>query len=1333
MPNLLPQFIYTAHQRQQRYGQVEAIALFVDVSGFTSLTERLMAASIEGAEQLSVLLNTVFEPLLTEIYTQGGEVVRFFGDALLALFPLEEGQDVLEVTQRALYTAVRIRARITRQPEIKTAWGTLRLAVKQGLARGTAVWGIIGPAHHLVFYVHGTAVSRATQGEQEAQPSEILLHHQLALTLPPAHAQLTRNHDSDYWRLDYLPRRVTPRTAAPPVPQQALSILRQFFPHVVQFLDRQGEFRTITAIFLSFEGEGGHLDQQKLAYFATQLITTASKYGGYLSELSFGDKTDLFLLYFGAPISYENNSVRALSFLLDLQQQTTNQKPRWRAGVTAGPVYAGLLGAAWRTEYKTMGATVNLAARLMTKAGWGEVLVSREVSQTVGFRFKGQGAFVYKGFATPQPTYALRGWQNRRTLPTAVSPLVGRTAELQSLEEHALTAFSQPQATAVLILGEPGIGKSHLVHTLRSRLHSKNGIDLLNQATAVAWFTAPTDQILRQPLNPIRYALSRYFRQDRDIPQRLNAQRFQAVWGQLYNRLRQEQAEELPTLYQQLERAQPYLESFLDLPLTGELPAQVTARGRYLNLLNAIVALFKAESALQPIVLELDDYHWLDAATPELLKLLMAQLDSVPFLLLITSRYTDNGQPPNLPFPVHHIHLSPLSPTAVQEQIQHLLRGQPNPALAKLLQEKGQANPLFIQQMLLHLQDNGLIHAQEGQEEPIWLLTEPDTAVPSALSTILTARLDRLPLAVQQLVKNAAVLGQEVQLRILQEIMPGEIETLAQQAEQAQIWTKLDQQRYRFRHVLLRDVVYEMQSVAQRRRLHQQAAYAYETLYQADLSRYYAELAYHYGVAQDQSGEARYTMLAGIQASERFAHEDALRWLNRALQLTPPTDLAREYALLAQRVKVYDLQGGRTQQADDLVRLMALAVQLGTAEQIETALRISDYYEIGAEYAQAKLAAQQAIQWARAAGQTQAEAEGYILHGRVLWRTGEYNAARTEFQHAYHLAAQVTALAVQSASLRMLGMIAVDTDQKAEALAYFEQAVTLARAANDVIAESFSLNNLAITYYRSRDFFRALHYFQQAYDIALEIGDQRGLVLFTGNLAVSMMNLGDFAQAYARQKEKVAMAKAGGARNELCASLATISYIRHTLGDHMGAIKAANESLALAQELKMTENEAYALTYRGRTYLWLGDFMAAKADLTRAYEIRQRLKMYQRSLEPLALLADTHFRLEDMPQAIATVEELLPWLEPWQLQATHDPFVVPLVCYRVLTAVGQTNRADHILTLAWQQLQVEINQIDDPHQRELFQKIPAHATLAQLVGYGERSVHISGIPSAGMV
>jgi hypothetical protein len=106
--------------------------------------------------------------------------------------------------------------------------------------------------------------------------------------------------------------------------------------------------------------------------------------------------------------------------------------------------------------------------------------------------------------------------------------------------------------------------------------------------------------------------------------------------------------------------------------------------------------------------------------------------------------------------------------------------------------------------------------------------------------------------------------------------------------------------------------------------------------------------------------------------------------------------------------------------------------------------------------------------------------------------------------------------------------------------------------------------------------------------------------------------------------------------------------------------------------------------------------------------------MHQRSLEPLALLADAHLRLEDVPQAVAVVEKLLPWLEPWQLQATHDPFVIPLVCYRVLTAVGDA-RADQVLANAWQHLQAEIEQISDPAQQEMFKNIPAHTTLAQLI------------------
>jgi predicted ATPase/class 3 adenylate cyclase len=1299
MSNLLPQSIYAAYEQGQLAGRREAVALFVDVSGFTSLTEQLMAAGVEGAEELSLLLNEVFAPLLQEVYRQEGEVVRFFGDAFLALFWVGEdgeksdGEEVLPVLLRALHTAVRLRAHILRQP----VRGALRLEVKQGVGYGTAVWGITGPPEHRLFYVHGSAISQATHGERLAQPGEILLHQALARQLPPHLRQLAPKPQSDYWQLSYLPggsnRLVS--VATPLATPQDPTILHHFFPNPHTFLERQGEFRNITAIFLSF---APNLDRATLDSFATTLIQTADQYGGFLSELSFGDKTDLFLLYFGAPISFENNSTRALSFLLDLQLRAPT--PPWRAGVAAGPVYAGLLGSAWRMEYKMLGATVNLAARLMTQAEWGQVLTDTAVSQTPGFRFVPQGDIQYKGFATPQPTYALHGIKSHRTLRHN-HPLVGREAELGQLRAKAQAAFSLHQATAVLLLGEPGIGKSRLAHALQEHLSSTH--------TAVCWFHAPADPILRQTLNPFRYALARYFRQEQDLPISLNERRFQAVWSRLYRRLRQQGGLTVHR-QQQLNRARLYLENFLDLPLSQELPSQATARTRYLSLLNAISALFSAEAALQPVVLLLDDYHWVDSASPELLALLQSQLAEAPFLLLVSSRHDAEGQPPTLPFATSDIQLAPLPDTAVSAQIQTLLQGQPDARLAALLQEKGQANPLFIQQLLLHLRDQRLIQEEDG----VWRLTAPDTAVPTTLSTILMARLDNLPLPVQQLVKTAAVIGREFQLRLLQHLHPNQTEMLAQQAEQAQIWARLDRQRYRFRHALLRDVVYEMQSVAQRKAVHGRVAQAYETLLTPDeLPPYYAELAYHYGIAQNLPAERQYARLAGQQAAEAYAYEEALHWLNRALALTPSSDFAAQYELLAVRERLFDLQGLRDAQAQDLVQLMALALPLGTAEQLEVTLRFADYYEITGDYSQAMLAAQRGIQTAQMAQASLEEGRGRLLHGRVLWRQGHLPQAWAEFTRAQQLALANNALSDQSIVLRMMGLVCVDTDRLDEAQTYFVRALALARQAGDQINEGYALNNSGIIYYRRRNFSRALDYFQKAYNLAEEIGDRQGLVLYRGNVAVTHMNLGDFAQAAQLQQAKIALAQQTNVRNELAASLATMSYIWHVLGDQQAALRSANEALQLAQTLQMPENEAYALTYRGRVQLYLGNFAQAQQDLQKAYSLRQQMGMGQRALEPLALLVECFLRQEEIATAVSLTEELLVWVFPWRLHATHDPFRVPLACYQVLLAVGDP-RAPEVLATAYTHLCQEVDSINDTAVRQRFLAIPTHATLCQL-------------------
>jgi tetratricopeptide (TPR) repeat protein len=209
--------------------------------------------------------------------------------------------------------------------------------------------------------------------------------------------------------------------------------------------------------------------------------------------------------------------------------------------------------------------------------------------------------------------------------------------------------------------------------------------------------------------------------------------------------------------------------------------------------------------------------------------------------------------------------------------------------------------------------------------------------------------------------------------------------------------------RYLFKHVLLRDVAYDIQLHSRLRELHRRAAEAIKTLYADELAPYYADLAYHYGQAEMREQERHYAFLAGKQAASEYANEAAVRFLSRALELTPESDREGWYRILAVRERIYDLQGYRDAQRKDLQMLLVLAKGENKAKMV---LRQAHYAETVGNYTGAVSFAQRAVQLAQRYKNVQLEAAAYLRWGRGVWRQGQYKEAIPHFEQALTLARQ---------------------------------------------------------------------------------------------------------------------------------------------------------------------------------------------------------------------------------------------------------------------------------------------------------------------------------------
>lgn len=787
MANLIPHFIHERFVRQEWEGAFEAASLFVDVSGFTALTELLMQHARDGAEVLTAALNRIMGPLVAETHARGGWIPAFAGDAFTALFPYT-GDAQLAYAQ-ALHTALFIRDFFQQQGRITTRYGQFDLGFRVGLSGGATRWGILGSGQRHAFYVHGPAVTGCGEVEACAPVGGVVADPAIAPRLAAMVTLLPHTCPPLLGVPTALPA-LSRHTPTPALPQQACAPFVLDSAIDLIFSGGNAEFRQVVSVFISFDPSHA---AATWAPFVSAVLDVANGYGGYFNKLNFSDKGPMMLLLFGAPVAHEDDLARATAALLTLRELTAGSEVRWRAGLTYDMVYAGFVGGMERGEYTAIGNAVNLASRLTTQAAWGEILLNARAAQDTArgspLRVECLGALTYKGFAAAQLTYRLLGDALGETA-FFEPPLIGREAELAQLVAAAAPLSEGRFAGVVYLCGEAGIGKSHLSYELFRTL-ARQG--------PVTWLTAQTDQILRQAFNPFTYFLKRYFNQLPDATAEENQACFEARLQQLLERLAEQRSlpgrvESPAQCSAELRRVQSVLGALLGLHWRGSLYESLDGALRYQNTLFALKTLLLAEATLNPVVLHLEDAHALDPASHDVITTLCRNVAHYPLLILMTGRTLDDGTRPTLTLPEEvpfkTFDLNVLSPDGLRQLSETVLGGPVDAALCDLLLARTQANPFFVQQFLYYFRESGLLSRDSAG---VWRAqAELSPEVPTTINAILVARLDRLAPSVKEVIKAAAVLGREFDARILEYMFAADITGEVRVAEQEQIWSKVE-------------------------------------------------------------------------------------------------------------------------------------------------------------------------------------------------------------------------------------------------------------------------------------------------------------------------------------------------------------------------------------------------------------------------------------------------------------------------------------------------------------------------------------------------------------
>ncbi len=556
---------------------------------------------------------------------------------------------------------------------------------------------------------------------------------------------------------------------------------------------------------------------------------------------------DGFMALFGAPIAHEDHARRAVLAALGIAERA---EVKIRIGINSGLVVVGTIGDDLRVDYTAFGDTTVLAARLQAAAAPGAVLVSQRTAELVPGYFQLEEVTPVK--VKERTVYPLRvtglGTRTGRIASgDELSPFTGRDRELAQLQ-RALEVAAGGEGQVVGLAGDPGLGKSRLVLEFR-RLAEPHADVLegrcLSYGAGIAYL--PLFELVR---NVCGIAAN-------DAPDLAGTKVERKI-----------KALELDASLAH------YLRHAFGLP-TGDpavaaLPPQVIRAHTF----DALRHLLVAEAGLRPLVVLVEDLHWVDQTSEDFLAEFTGELPSVPIMLLVT--YRPGYSPPwtGKSF-ASQLALRPLSAAASERIVTSIMAGGDRGAAA-VIAERGEGNPFFLEELARATRD--MAADTEG------------ASVPATVQQVLAARIDRLSADQKAAVRVAAVLGREFSLDLAEEVWDGDV-SLAERLQELKGLEFLRERHgpaertFVFRHALTREVAYDGMLKARRRELHGRVGAALEHSEASQGFEYFELLAYHYSRSADPVRAIPYLTAAGDRAKDRYANEEAAALYRRAIGL----------------------------------------------------------------------------------------------------------------------------------------------------------------------------------------------------------------------------------------------------------------------------------------------------------------------------------------------------------------------------------------------------------------------------------------------------------------
>jgi len=660
-------------------------------------------------------------------------------------------------------------------------------------------------------------------------------------------------------------------------------------------IPKESERRQATVMFADLSGftaMSEKMDPEQVTNIMndcfSMMTAVIENHGGFIDKFM----GDCVMALFGVPTAIEDAPHKAINTAIDLRnslyrfnrERTLENPLDIHIGINSGMVIAGWLGGRQRREYTVIGDTVNLASRLEDASDMGKIFVGEATYLLTrdDFDYKALSPIPLKGKEQRVPVYELLSIKekihHRRLGESRMihSKMVGRDRELDRLHLHLLKVING-EGSIVNIIGEAGIGKSRLLAEFEHKEEIKKVHFLQGRGLSIG------QNLSFHPLIDLLKGWADIKEDESDTIAREKLERV----------IHQTAPDDDDEIF-------PFIATLMGMKLTDKHAERIKGiEGEALEklILKNFRGLLIKIAAQKPLVMVIEDLHWIDTSSLELLLVFyrLVRNHSILFINVFRPNYEETGD--RLLQTIHEeysdhifdIYLQPLSETQSDELVHNLLRikGLPSSVRQQII-DRSEGNPFFIEEVIRSFIDEGVIETRRGIFEVTSQIES--VVVPHSIHDLLMERIDRLDEETRTLVRNAAVIGRSFFYRILSEIATTieDMDERLSYLESVQLireGKRKEELEYLFKHALAQEAAYESILLEKRKELHRNVAQSIEKVFSERLHEFYGMLAMHYSKAEDTDKAEEYMLKAGEEALKSSASSEALHFFQEALKM----------------------------------------------------------------------------------------------------------------------------------------------------------------------------------------------------------------------------------------------------------------------------------------------------------------------------------------------------------------------------------------------------------------------------------------------------------------